>query len=81
MKYYSAIKELLKRCNDMDECHLHCVKGKKPDTKGDILCDFVYETLWKRQVYRDRKQVIGYWERQVEEGVECKRAQRKFWAC
>lgn len=32
----------------------------KTDSKGYILCNFIYMTFWTRQNYRDRKQITGY---------------------
>ena len=41
--------------------------------KAELLCDSVYITFWKRQNYRDRKQICGRWEPRVGKGLTTNR--------
>lgn len=45
--------------NKVDEPQVHCTKRKSPDTKGYVLCDFMYMTFWERQNY-SRKQISDH---------------------
>ena len=50
MKFNSAIN----RHNDMDK------SITMPSEKGYILFNSIYKTFWKRQNYRERKQISSY---------------------
>lgn len=51
---------------------------KKSDSKGYVLYDFMYMAFWKRQNYRDRKQIRGCLRLKVG-GVHYKEQERIFW--
>lgn len=46
-------------CNHMNCSQMRYAKWKKPGSKAYTLYDSTYMTLWERQNYKDRKQIIG----------------------
>ena len=49
-------------CGSMNEPQMHSAKqGKKPGAKGHRRYDIISMTFWKRQDYRDIKQISDCW--------------------
>lgn len=68
-------------CNSMEEFQCIMLSGsgkRKPDSKGNILYYYIYMTLWKRENYRDTKQISGNQELEVRGEADCKRTQENF---
>ena len=60
MDYYSTIKknEILPTCNNLDGTRMHYAKQKEPHSKNDILYDYIYINLSKRQSYMDENRLV-----------------------
>lgn len=43
----------------MDNSQMHYASWQRSDSKYCVQCDSTYMTLWKKQNYKDRKQVSG----------------------
>lgn len=67
-------------CNSMEEFQCVMVSGKrKPDSKGNTRY-YIYMTLWKRENYRDTKQISGNQGLEVIGEADCKRTPENFGA-
>lgn len=51
---------------------------KEPDTEDYTLHDSIIWSMWKRQNYKDRKQIAGCWGLEVGVGIDCKQAWEMF---
>lgn len=61
MKYYSGKKEpTADTHNNVGESQMHYAKWKQPVSKGYIMYDSIDLTAWKKQGYRDWKQISGH---------------------
>lgn len=40
------------KINKKDESQKHCIKGKKPDSNGYILCDLFYDILQRAKLWK-----------------------------
>lgn len=61
---------------------MHCARWKKPDLERFILYESIHRTFWKRQIYRDRKQISGRQGLRVMGGIDwLQRVNKKlFWS-
>lgn len=55
-----------------------CRKVKKPDTKDNTLCDFVYMKFSKRQNFNDREDTAAWQEPELEENSDVKSTMKLF---
>lgn len=81
VKYYSAMKRNKLLIHPTIGRNLECiVLWKKSDSKGYAVYESIHRTFWKRQIYRDRKQISACQGLRVLGGIDYKGSIRIYWS-